>query len=229
MQIETFGDHKLILGDGYEIAQRYAQCAIVTDPPYEIIGKGGGIGAKREYLKDITQAELETGFNLSVLDVFDEIIVFCSKKQIRSLIEYAEQRKLTWHLLTWNKTNPTPLVNGNYLPDTEYWFHIHAQGKLVGGYHDKARFLVHKAEKNNFDHPTVKPLTVMKKALRTVKNQDIIDPFMGTATTGLACLELGKTFVGVEKNQKYFDIARRRFEEAFLNNMITEVLNEQTT
>jgi site-specific DNA-methyltransferase (adenine-specific) len=66
------------------------------------------------------------------------------------------------------------------------------------------------------EHPTQKPLSLMKYLILTYSNvnQIIIDPFMGSGTTGVACVELGRRFIGIEINEKYFDIACKRIEQA---------------
>lgn len=63
------------------------------------------------------------------------------------------------------------------------------------------------------DHPTQKPIKLM---VRLVKRTDglILDPFMGSGTTGVACVNLGRRFIGIEIEPRYFDIALRRIEEA---------------
>lgn len=66
------------------------------------------------------------------------------------------------------------------------------------------------------DHPTQKPLEVMRWAVGHLPepNQVILDPFMGSGTTGVAALQLGRSFIGVERDQRYFEAACRRMREA---------------
>ena len=64
-------------------------------------------------------------------------------------------------------------------------------------------------------HPTMKPLAVMLWCIEQAGNpQTILDPFMGSGTTGVACAQLGRTFIGIERERKYFDIACERIERA---------------
>jgi site-specific DNA-methyltransferase (adenine-specific)/modification methylase len=64
-------------------------------------------------------------------------------------------------------------------------------------------------------HPTQKPLEVMKWAIQLCpKAETVLDAFMGSGTTGVAALQLGRTFIGIEREPKYFDIACRRIEQA---------------
>ena len=66
------------------------------------------------------------------------------------------------------------------------------------------------------DHPTKKPVGIMEWVISHLppETQTIIDPYMGSGTTGVACAKMGKTFVGIEREQKYFDIACKRIEQA---------------
>lgn len=66
------------------------------------------------------------------------------------------------------------------------------------------------------DHPTQKPIGVMIWVLQQLQPtaHTILDPFMGSGTTGVACARLGRKFIGIELEPKYFDIACRRIEEA---------------
>src|SRR5690606_1192010 len=63
-------------------------------------------------------------------------------------------------------------------------------------------------------HPTQKPVALMAWCLKWVKGQTILDPFMGSGTTGVACLPAGRSFIGIEREPKYFDIACCRIEDA---------------
>lgn len=67
------------------------------------------------------------------------------------------------------------------------------------------------------DHPTQKPVGVMRWCIGHLPEdaQTILDPFMGSGTTGVAAVKLGRKFIGIERERKYFDIACRRIEEAY--------------
>ena len=153
-----------------------------------------------------------------MLDGFENWLVFCAKSQLVEIIEQAKSQGLNWMVLTWNKRNPTPLTCNTYLPDTEYM--IHAYRKHT--WESKTRFVVGNVEKNPFDHPTVKPLYVMNKAVMSASSKGdlVLDPFMGTASTGVSALQLGRRFIGIEKEPKYFDIACERIEKALAQGVL---------
>ncbi len=119
----TIGDCRLILGDCREVLPDLPMVdALITDPPYDISASGGGIGGKRQYLTDI-RGHIDAGFDIAMLAAFENWFVFCGKQQLMALMKQAMDQGLRWQLRTWNKNNPTPLTNGNYLPDTEYMIH----------------------------------------------------------------------------------------------------------
>ena len=185
--------------------------AVITDPPYEIVATGGGIGAKRQYLHD-TAGFTDCGFDYRVLSPFDNWVCFGSLKQVPKLIEQVADRR--WMLVTWNKPNPTPLSNGNYLPDTEYIIHAW-RGKLYGEYRDKARFIVHPAgDTEGGNHPNEKPVRVVTKMVRMASalGATVLDPFMGSGTTGVACIRTGRKFIGIEIDPTHYATACRRID-----------------
>jgi len=149
---------------------------------------------------------------MDMLSGFDNWMVFCGKPQLMDLMQKATDQGLRWQLRTWNKTNPTPLTNGNYLPDTEYMVHAFKTHVWQG----KKRWIVGNVEKSGFDHPTVKPQYVMTDALQCATNYGgtVLDCFMGSGSTGVACVTLGRKFIGVEREPKYFEIACQRIEAA---------------
>jgi site-specific DNA-methyltransferase (adenine-specific)/modification methylase len=71
-------------------------------------------------------------------------------------------------------------------------------------------------------HPTQKPLSLLLWCIKWVSGAIILDPFMGSGTTGVACAQMGRHFIGIEKEPKYFDIACRRIEQAYAQGQLFE-------
>ena len=119
---------------------------------------------------------------------------------------------------TWNTTKGARPFNNNGKA-TEYT--NKGSDKSVGS---AARFFycakASKKEKGKDNpHPTVKPLELMKYLVKLVtpENALVLDPFMGSGTTGVAAVQIGRRFLGVEKDGEYFNYAKNRIETALQN------------
>ncbi len=114
--------------------------------------------------------------------------------------------------LIWLKK--APHLFGTFLSDAEI-------GWMKGGHgvycHYKQFPSFSRAHENNGEvaHPTQKPIQLMEWCIGLTKGQIILDPFMGSGTTGVACVRLGRKFIGIELERKYFDIACQRIERAY--------------
>jgi site-specific DNA-methyltransferase (adenine-specific) len=77
---------------------------------------------------------------------------------------------------------------------------------------------------NPKQHMTQKPIGLMRELLQLFSNpqQTILDPFMGSGTTGVAAIQLGRRFIGIEREPKYFDIACKRIEQAVAQGQLFE-------
>lgn len=210
------GPCQLYCGDCMDILPTLSGVDVcITDPPYEITASGGGIGRTRKDLQG-TEGFTDCGFDYHLLDRFDCWVCFGTLRQVPQLISIAADRR--WMLVTWNKQNPCPLVNRNYLPDTEYIIHAWRGNRLFGEFADKARYIVHPlGDKEHGEHPNEKPTAVMRKMVRlSTKPEDTIcDPFMGSGTTGVVAVRENRRFIGIEKEPKYFDIAVKRIRQAW--------------
>lgn len=213
IQSVTIGPCTLHLGDCLKIAPNLESVdAVVTDPPYEIVASGGGICATRKDLHE-TEGFTDCGFDYGILSGFKNWVVFGTLKQVPKLIEAAGDRR--YMLVTWNKPNPCPLVNGNYLPDTEYIVHAWSRGGLHGSLADRRRFIVHPlGDKEDGSHPNEKPVAVVSKMVRlsSAVGWTVLDPFMGSGTTGVACIRTGRRFIGIEIDPRHFKTACDRIQ-----------------
>jgi DNA modification methylase len=207
----TLGPVRLILGDCLKIAPTLEGVdAVITDPPYEIVAGGGGIGATRAVYQK-TEGFTDCGFDYGILAGFRNWVCFGTLKQVPKLIDAAGKRRHM--LITWNKPNPCPLVCGNYLPDTEYIVHAWEAGCLYGSTLDKARFIVHPVgDKEEGSHPNEKPVRVMTKVVKTASDRGhlILDPFMGSGTTLIAAIRTGRRAIGIEIDPTHYRTAVER-------------------
>jgi site-specific DNA-methyltransferase (adenine-specific) len=74
---------------------------------------------------------------------------------------------------------------------------------------------INSRDKKLYGHPTVKPLEITERIIRNsaVKGQNVLDPFMGSGTTGVAAIKNGMNFIGIEINKEYYDTATRRIKQ----------------
>ena len=197
---------------------------ICTDPPYVLELHGGG---KNEYsnrkLADCHIDYVSSGFDYD--DVFHQferisktvnIIIFCSNKQISTIMQWWEQKKYSVTLLCWKKTNPIPFANKKYVSDLEFFIYVRGKGAYFNNDIDfKSKSKVYVApsvhHKNRL-HDCEKPLKLIKHLLlmHSKENDNVLDCFMGSGTCGVACKEMNRNFIGMEKKLEFFNIAKNR-------------------
>jgi len=219
-RVEVIGNATLYLGDCRDVLPTLGKVdAVVTDPPYEFATAGAGIfRSNRKNMDEIAAAGLANGFDHSVLSSaqFGAAVVFAHNDQWASLLPFMAGQWARFAICQWHKLNPMPVANKHYQPDTEIYVHAWDTGFApVGDLPQKKRYiLANGGQDTTIEHPTVKPLSVMRKILANVAGYSVCDPFMGSGSTGVAALEAGRTFIGIEHDGKFFDIACRRIEDA---------------
>lgn len=209
---------------------------VLTDPPYMIETVGAGIykQADKQYVKELDG--IKDGFDEKVLDeicrVMKKINVyfFCSQKQIVPLIDYFIKKKnCNWNILSWHKSNPVPACGNKYLTDTEFVLFFREKGvKIYGEYKTKFTYYVtplNQKDKKQYGHPTIKPVKILQNLIinSTLKNDVVLDCFMGSGSTGVACVNTNRRFIGIELDDKYFDIAKQRIIAAIRDKKRTEI------
>lgn len=173
--------------------------------------------------KDII--DITEGIDYKILDelirVMKKIHIFiwCSKSQILPLMNFfIKKKECNFDLLTWNKTNPIPCANNTWLSDIEYCLYFREKGvPLNDEYEVKSKWFtssINQKDKELYGHPTIKPLELVKRHLlhSTNENDIVLDTFMGSGTTAVACKELNRNFIGFELDKKYYEIACNRLK-----------------
>ncbi len=196
------GAVRLILGDCREVLPTLGKVdAVVTDPPY-------GIGF--EYLNHDDDPDIWFTLINDVLPLCKSIAQFIVMPccAINRLPWWYANHKPDW-LIAWYKGSPGHMsaVGFNDWEPHVVW------GRPSIPMHD------HFSTKCRFDdngHPCPKPIqyATWLVSRAAVRDGTILDPFMGSGTTGVAAVKLGRRFIGIEIEPKYFDIACRRIEEA---------------
>lgn len=199
---------------------------IVTDPPYEFNnGTGGGAFGveKKTYHNELKG--LDKGIKNDVLKEMLRVLkapnlyIWCNKNQIRQYLDFFEDEGCTYDILTWHKTNPVPACCNKYLSDTEYCLYFRRGVQLYGSYETKHKYWVSElntADKDLYDHPTIKPLDIIEQLVTnsSLKGDVVLDPYMGSGTTGVACAKHEREFIGYEIEPKYFNTAKERIDAA---------------
>jgi len=192
----VIGNAELWLGDCRDILPTLGKVdAVVTDPPYGIGMDGGKVG-KSEYEK--------LGWDSEAADVR-----FIIEREWPAIIwggnYFALPAAQKW--LVWDKRNDQTTFADCELAWTNLDGAVRQFRWMWSGPYQQQR--------EERWHPTQKPLALMKWCIGFVpKAVTIFDPFLGSGTTGVAAMQMGKRFIGIEREPKYFDIACKRIEDA---------------
>lgn len=117
--------------------------------------------------------------------------------------------------VVWDKTNWTAGdLEGDYGAQTELILFAHKGRHILRNGRDSNLWRVPRDPPS--EHPTPKPIALMGRIIRNSSDvgDTILDPFMGSGSTGVAAVQNGRRFIGIELEQKYFDLSRRRIERA---------------
>jgi site-specific DNA-methyltransferase (adenine-specific) len=208
-RVEQIGDCTLHLGDCREILPTLQPSqtgmvelsegfAIITDPPYGIGMDGGKIGKAVYQQRDWDEHPADVAFMLEL--------------GIPSIIwggnYFNVPPSSNW--LVWDKKNDPTTFADCELAWTNLTGAVRVFRWLWSGPYQQKREI-------RFGHPTQKPLELMQWCVERLPAgcETILDPFMGSGTTGVACVKLGRKFIGIEIDPGYFDIACRRIEKAY--------------
>ena len=217
MEKQEIGNATLYLGDCAEILPTLGQFdAVVSDPPYgmklnadfsKMKNKSGfkGVGVGNEYENILND---DKDFDPTHLLISKNVVLF-------GVDYYIDKLPKGGSISIWDKR-----INENgdkafgscyemiwFYPKRKKDFLRHCWYGIFG---------TEKEDVKNRVHPTQKPVGVMEWCINNLdKNiKTIVDPYMGSGSTGIACMNLQKTFVGIEMERKYFDIACKRIEDA---------------
>lgn len=205
------GDATLYCGDCREILPTLPRVdAVVTDPPYGIFKRsdnGMMFGKRTIYSVDNTASEWDHRPSADLL----QLCVSAAPKYVIWGGNYlADILGSCKGPLIWNK-----LTGGNSYADGECaWSNISGTMRIFthqwcGAFKDSERG-------DRAVHPTQKPVALIEWCINLAKlPQTVLDPFMGSGTTGVACANLGRKFIGIEIERKYFDIACERIDAAY--------------
>jgi DNA modification methylase len=207
------GNATLICGDCLDVLPEIGPVdAVVTDPPY-----GVGFTGKTE-----NDGRKSTGAYASFADDDPEYII----ERIEQAISIADRAAITPGLRILNMYPEWQDMGVFFVPGgvgLGRWGFCCSHPILYYGKRPKRKgmfptsYYDGRPMPSSFDHPTAKPLIWMERLVNisTLAGETILDPFMGSGTTGVAAARLGRKFVGIEIDSNYFEIACKRIEDAY--------------
>ena len=206
---EIIGDCHLYLGDCRDILPHLPKVDLVlTDPPYGIgrdkgMGRGGNRFAEQKFYEGEWDNETPDK------ELFDSILKHGLEKIVWGGNYFTDCLPVSQRWLWWDKCQTMPSFSDGELAWTS--FDGTSTKKFVYNWSGMM------AKEKDRQHPTQKPIALMEWCidLAPKTTSTVADPFMGSGTTGVACANMGKTFYGIEREPKYFDIACKRIEQAY--------------
>ena len=217
-ETETIGNATLYRADCFDVLPHLQGVdAVVTDPPY---GMGyntdstrfsGGSIDRGKGRRDRKIPNDDKDFDPSPWLKFPEVVLWGAN--------HFATRLPVGTSLVWLKREPKN--RGTFLSDAEIGWQSGGHGVYVFNAPDSnARRRLEftgSAFGKETAHPSQKPIALMSWCLQRVSGSSILDPFMGSGTTGVAAFKLNKKFIGIELDKKYFDIACERISRAQKN------------
>jgi len=191
---------------------------VITDPPY-------GVRKKEKWDDKIYFLNsLENWFKESYRVSKLGIIWFCASKMIPDIMRIADKNNIAFHrLLVWNKPPGSQYAGAI---NNKIWYSIEpilvfikneklTKIKNIQNY-SYSSFDARTIPQKIYSHPTVKPINLIEWLVKCYSEEGyiILDPFIGSGTTAIACINTGRNFIGFELDKQYYDIANERIRKA---------------
>ena len=203
---------------------------VITDPPYKLNKTTGSVTSSAK--SDRWQGNLRAGdktanitnviqFSEWLLEVYrvlkenSHCYVWVNDKNLVDLCNEAEKVGFRLHnILVWKKNNCTP--NRWYMKNCEFIVFLH-KGKSfpIKNLGDAQLFECDNINGKDKLHPTQKPITYLERLILNSSNEldTVLDPFMGSGSTGVECINTNRKFIGMELDNTYYEIAKNRIQE----------------
>jgi DNA modification methylase len=210
LEEQIIGRARLICGDCREVLPLVDSEGVVTDPPYghDYASNGGPRGCASWKGTAIS--------NDDSTSARDEVITWAAKRPCVVFGSWKRPRPpATKQVLIWDK-GPAFGMGDLSFPWKNSFEEIYILGDGFTGKRDEAVLrgpALVSWESHGRLHPNQKPVWLLRYLISKTVAQTILDPFMGSGTTGSACIQLGRNFVGIEIKPRWFDVACRRLEQ----------------
>jgi site-specific DNA-methyltransferase (adenine-specific) len=215
IKIEQIGDCTLYLGDCMDVMPKLGEVdAVVTDPPYGLGDATGTISKKRSHKREYESFD-DSHENLinKIIPAFETALSIAGRAVVttggKHAFHYPKPSTLGCiyqpagcGMCEWGRLTTQPVL-------------FYGRDPLIGKTIKNISYTT--TQKASDDrHPCAKPIGVTEWMVdrASVFGEVVLDPFMGSGTTGVACVNLGRKFIGIEIEQKYFDIACQRIQDA---------------
>lgn len=230
--------NKITCGDSYKLIKELPDKSvdlIVTDPPYLIENtKAGGHSNLAKSIQgmnnELANGILTQGINEEILDEFmrvmkvPNIYIWCNHKQIPMYLDYfVNKHKCSFDIIIWVKTNAMPLFNNKYLTDKEYCLYFRKDAYCNPQSYEEAKTVyfqpINISDKQLFEHTTIKPINIIRTLIKnsSKENDIVLDCFMGSGTTAVACQETNRQYIGFEIEPKWVKVANDRLNKVDQN------------
>lgn len=237
--INKITEDKLIFGDNKAILEELpAYCChlLIADPPYRFT-KGIHSETKKvknnmcksalyDYTDNSGMCRIKNGLQrtdiYAWLDLVPRVMVkmnayiFCSEEQIADYYEWAMAHKYKFAVLIWEK--PVCIISKQrFAQNVEFIVRIYENGTALNKLEDSSMYsrVIKSSYLKAKYHPTQKPLEIFTRLINLSSEEGdvVIDPFLGSGTTAIAAKRLGRKYIGIENNEKFFKIAEERISK----------------
>ena len=212
---------KLLNGDCLELMKELPSGSVdlvLTDPPYgmdfqshfrkEMYSKIGN-----DKVLDWLESYVDECFR--ILKDNTAVYFFCSWHNVDVFKQAVEKKFKIKNILIWEKNNTSMGdLKGSYAPKYEMIIFAHKGRKLLNGF--RYADVIKANRTGNKLHPTEKPVDLLELFIKNSSDENavVFDGFMGSGSTGVACINTNRDFIGIELDENYFNIAKKRIEEA---------------
>jgi DNA modification methylase len=223
------GKHRVMCGDSTmiddveKLMNGEKADMVFTDPPYNQETKGGtgsdigkAFGKQGQDIDFISNFEPEDFLHVlpSLFNANMNAYVFCNKNLLPDYLSWARDCKYSFNVLIWKKPNAIP-IGGSHRPDIEYLLLFRKSGVFNSGISNVnySKLIEHGRETGL--HPTMKPVAIIENQLQIGSNKDslVIDSFLGSGSTLIACEKTNRKCYGMELDEKYCDVIVKRWQE----------------
>lgn len=226
-----FGDNKVVLNE----LPAYCCHLLIADPPYRFTkGTHKEKKAKNnmcktalyDYSDNSGMCRIKNGLKRADIYAWLNLVprimvkmnayIFCSEEQIVDYYQWAQDHKYKFSVLVWEK--PVCIISKQrFAQNVEFIVRIYENGTALNKLEDSSMYsrVIKSSYLKAKWHPTQKPLEIFIRLIKlsSKEGEVVIDPFLGSGTTAIAAKRLGRKYIGIENNEKFFKIAEERISK----------------